>query len=250
MVQTLGIFHEAKSWSNHLRGKKSWSKGHVVNRIGPPEVGPAHQGFYLGPTILQCGRPPSHRPTCGYSAPSLAPWIDRHYNNYSSLLLLVPSRLVSPRPPPFGESLLDSLRRSDLQSPATAGRRLPSSSPSPMAAPLPHALLVPHRPLLPPSSSRRGPSSSSSSLVLLLARPARRGGAALVRPVAALGGGGDVGELFVRVEAFLYTVADAAVVAAAPAAEAAEGGAKEAAGDWLSGITGSMETVLKVRLNY
>ncbi|PNT73805.1 hypothetical protein BRADI_1g01900v3 [Brachypodium distachyon] len=115
-----------------------------------------------------------------------------------------------------------------------------------MAAPLPHALLVPHRPLLPPSSSRRGPSSSSSSLVLLLARPARRGGAALVRPVAALGGGGDVGELFVRVEAFLYTVADAAVVAAAPAAEAAEGGAKEAAGDWLSGITGSMETVLKV----
>jgi hypothetical protein len=43
-----------------------------------------------------------------------------------------------------------------------------------------------------------------------------------------------------RVEALLYTVADAAV-AAAPEAE-------EAAGDWLSGITNSMETVLKVRL--
>ena len=70
-----------------------------------------------------------------------------------------------------------------------------------------------------------------------------------LRPVAALGWGGgsgieDVAGLFARVEAFLYTVADAAVVAAAEG-----GGAKEAAaaGDWLSGITGSMETVLKVR---
>jgi YidC/Oxa1 family membrane protein insertase len=83
-----------------------------------------------------------------------------------------------------------------------------------------------------------------------VASPSRRGRVTLLRPVAALGWGGgggggleDVGELFGRVEAFLYTVADAAVVAAA-----AEGGAKEAAaGDWLSGITGSMETVLKVR---
>ncbi|KAL5210301.1 hypothetical protein ABZP36_005924 [Zizania latifolia] len=67
----------------------------------------------------------------------------------------------------------------------------------------------------------------------------------VLRPVAALGGGGfaDVGELFGRVEAFLYTVADAAV-SASP--EVAQGGAKEAAGDWLSGITNSMETVLKV----
>jgi hypothetical protein len=60
------------------------------------------------------------------------------------------------------------------------------------------------------------------------------------------GGGGpeDDGNLFGRVEAFLYTVAAAAVVAAA------EGGAKEAAaGDWLSGITGCMETVLKAACN-
>ncbi|KAG8095043.1 hypothetical protein GUJ93_ZPchr0012g20666 [Zizania palustris] len=37
----------------------------------------------------------------------------------------------------------------------------------------------------------------------------------VVRPVAMLGGGGfaDVGDLFGRVEAFLYTVADAAVSA-------------------------------------
>jgi hypothetical protein len=84
-----------------------------------------------------------------------------------------------------------------------------------------------------------------------VASPARRGRVALLRPVAALGWGGggggieDVTDLFGRVEAFLYTVADAAVVAAA------EGGAKEEAaaraGDWLSGITASMETVLKVR---
>ncbi|KAG8061734.1 hypothetical protein GUJ93_ZPchr0003g18651 [Zizania palustris] len=67
-----------------------------------------------------------------------------------------------------------------------------------------------------------------------------------LRPAAVLGGGGGfahVGELFGRVEAFLYTVADASV-SASP--EVALGGAKEAAGDWLSGITNSMETVLKV----
>ncbi|KAG8095171.1 hypothetical protein GUJ93_ZPchr0012g21721 [Zizania palustris] len=68
----------------------------------------------------------------------------------------------------------------------------------------------------------------------------------VVRPVAALRGGGfaDVGDLFGRVEAFLYTVMDAAV---SVSSEVAQGGAKEAAGDWLSGITNSMETVLKVR---
>ncbi|KAI5009269.1 hypothetical protein ZWY2020_010525 [Hordeum vulgare] len=89
--------------------------------------------------------------------------------------------------------------------------------------------------------SRRGPA--------IRPPPPRRGQAALPRPVAALGWGGggieDVGQLLGRVEAFLYTVADAAV-AAAPAAE---GGAKDAAaasGDWFAGITGSMETVLKV----
>ncbi|CAL4920081.1 unnamed protein product [Urochloa decumbens] len=65
-----------------------------------------------------------------------------------------------------------------------------------------------------------------------------------LRPVAALGPA-DAGDLLGRVEAFLYTVADAAV-SAAPEAVAADGGAKEAAGDWLSGITNSMETVLKV----
>jgi hypothetical protein len=64
-----------------------------------------------------------------------------------------------------------------------------------------------------------------------------------LRPVAALGPA-DAGDLLGRVEALLYTVADAAV-SAEPVAAA---GTKEAAaGDWLSGITNSMETVLKVR---
>ncbi|XP_051177115.1 inner membrane protein PPF-1, chloroplastic [Lolium perenne] len=113
-----------------------------------------------------------------------------------------------------------------------------------MAAPTLH--LLPQTPLALPSRP------SPSPLLLhprVVASPARRGRAALLRPVAALGWGGggieDVADLFGRVEAFLYTVADAAVVAAA-----AEGGAKEEAaaraGDWLSGITASMETVLKV----
>ncbi|XP_020199568.3 inner membrane protein PPF-1, chloroplastic [Aegilops tauschii subsp. strangulata] len=116
-----------------------------------------------------------------------------------------------------------------------------------MAAPSLH-LLLPRHPqallALPPPPPRASPS------VLALPRfplPARRRG----RAVAALGWGGgggieDVGQLFSRVEAFLYTVADAAV-AAAPGV-AADGGAKEAAaaGDWFAGITGSMETVLKV----
>uniref|UniRef100_A0A804P651 Membrane insertase YidC/Oxa/ALB C-terminal domain-containing protein n=1 Tax=Zea mays TaxID=4577 RepID=A0A804P651_MAIZE len=66
-----------------------------------------------------------------------------------------------------------------------------------------------------------------------------------IRPVAALGPA-DAGDLLGRVEAFLYTVADAAVNAE-PVAAAADTGTKEAAaGDWLSGITNSMETVLKV----
>ncbi|KAG8060978.1 hypothetical protein GUJ93_ZPchr0002g23729 [Zizania palustris] len=62
----------------------------------------------------------------------------------------------------------------------------------------------------------------------------------VVRPMAVLGGGGfaDVGDLFGHVEVFLYTVADAAV-SASP--EVAQGGANEAAGDWFSGITNSME---------
>ncbi|XP_008664867.1 ALBINO3-like protein 1, chloroplastic isoform X3 [Zea mays] len=63
-----------------------------------------------------------------------------------------------------------------------------------------------------------------------------------LRPVAALGPA-DAGDLLGRVEALLYTVADAAV-SAEPVAAA---GTKEAAaGDWLSSITNSMETVLKV----
>uniref|UniRef100_A0A0E0P3T4 Membrane insertase YidC/Oxa/ALB C-terminal domain-containing protein n=2 Tax=Oryza TaxID=4527 RepID=A0A0E0P3T4_ORYRU len=94
--------------------------------------------------------------------------------------------------------------------------------------------------------------------LLLLARPrARRPASArrvaprrvVLRPVAALGGGGgfaEVGELFGRVEAFLYTVADAAVSASPEVVQGGGGGTKEAAGDWLSGITNSMETVLKV----
>ncbi|KAM0928504.1 hypothetical protein ACQ4PT_002520 [Festuca glaucescens] len=119
-----------------------------------------------------------------------------------------------------------------------------------MAAPTLHLRLPHHPQTLLALPSRPSPSRSPPAVSVLLHRgrfsPARR--VALLRPVAALGWGGgggggieDVGELFGRVEAFLYTVADAAVVAAA------EGGAKEAAaGDWLSGITGSMETVLKV----
>ena len=87
--------------------------------------------------------------------------------------------------------------------------------------------------LAPPSS--RGPSAAAAP---------RLGFRRLrLRPAAALGPT-DAGELLGRVEAFLYTVADAAVSAAPEAG----GGAKEAAGDWLSGITNSMETVLKVRL--
>ena len=79
------------------------------------------------------------------------------------------------------------------------------------------------------------------------ARPGLRSRSRLrLRPVAALGPA-DAGDLLGRVEAFLYTVADAAVSAADPVVTAADGGTKEAAGDWLSGITNSMETVLKVR---
>ncbi|KAL6638695.1 hypothetical protein ACP70R_023806 [Stipagrostis hirtigluma subsp. patula] len=73
-----------------------------------------------------------------------------------------------------------------------------------------------------------------------------------LRPVAALGPGGggggggfaEVGELLGRVEALLYTVADAAVSVAPEVA--VDGGRAKESGDWLSGITNSMETVLKV----
>nr|CAB3497492.1 unnamed protein product [Digitaria exilis] len=86
--------------------------------------------------------------------------------------------------------------------------------------------------LTPPSP--RGPSSSSSSA----AAPALRFHRLRLRPAAALGPA-DAGDLLARAEALLYTVADAAV-SEAPEAREATGG------DWLSGITNSMETVLKV----
>ncbi|KAF8708764.1 hypothetical protein HU200_030151 [Digitaria exilis] len=86
--------------------------------------------------------------------------------------------------------------------------------------------------LTPPS---RGPSPSSSSSA---AAPALRFHRLRLRPAAALGPA-DAGDLLARAEALLYTVADAAV-SAAPEAKEATGG------DWLSGITNSMETVLKV----
>ncbi|KAK3148783.1 hypothetical protein QOZ80_3AG0208620 [Eleusine coracana subsp. coracana] len=66
-----------------------------------------------------------------------------------------------------------------------------------------------------------------------------------LRPVAALGGA-DAGEILGRVEAFLYTVADAAVSASSEVAVESGGATTKEAGDWLSGITNSMETVLKV----
>ncbi|XP_039825401.1 ALBINO3-like protein 1, chloroplastic isoform X2 [Panicum virgatum] len=87
--------------------------------------------------------------------------------------------------------------------------------------------------LAPPSS--QGPSAAAAPRLGFRRLRLR------LRPAAALGPT-DAGELLGRVEAFLYTVADAAVSAAPEAG----GGAKEAAGDWLSGITNSMETVLKV----
>lgn len=71
--------------------------------------------------------------------------------------------------------------------------------------------------------------------LLLLARPRALALAAARAP------GGVAG-----VEAFLYTVADAAVSASPEVVQGGGGGTKEAAGDWLSGITNSMETVLKV----
>lgn len=67
-----------------------------------------------------------------------------------------------------------------------------------------------------------------------------------LHPVAALGGA-DAGELINRVEAFLYTVADAAISASSEVAVESGGATTKEAGDWLSGITNSMETVLKVR---
>ncbi|KAK8443690.1 hypothetical protein SEVIR_9G014300v4 [Setaria viridis] len=100
-----------------------------------------------------------------------------------------------------------------------------------------HLLGCPQTLALSPHSSRAP--SAAPRLGLGLRLRLRR-----LRPVAALGPA-DAGELLGRVEAFLYTVADAAVSAAPEAAEAGAG-AKEAAGDWLSGITNSMETVLKV----
>ncbi|XP_072969719.1 ALBINO3-like protein 1, chloroplastic [Typha angustifolia] len=52
-------------------------------------------------------------------------------------------------------------------------------------------------------------------------------------------------ELFGRVEGLIYTVADAAVSSPDTTATVVEG-SKQQTGDWLSGITGYMETVLKV----
>ncbi|GJM97229.1 hypothetical protein PR202_ga14139 [Eleusine coracana subsp. coracana] len=117
--------------------------------------------------------------------------------------------------------------------------RLPLSSP-PMAAPSHSHLLARPQTLalalaLPPSRAASAPSCFRR----LATRRLR------LRPVAALGGA-DAGEILGRVEAFLYTVADAAVSASSEVAVESGGATTKEAGDWLSGITNSMETVLKV----
>ncbi|KAI6686637.1 hypothetical protein NL676_032550 [Syzygium grande] len=53
-------------------------------------------------------------------------------------------------------------------------------------------------------------------------------------------------ELFGRAEGLLYTIADAAVSSSSPDAVAASATDAKQSGDWLSGITNSMESVLKV----
>jgi YidC/Oxa1 family membrane protein insertase len=108
-----------------------------------------------------------------------------------------------------------------------------------------HLLACPQTLALSPPSSRAPTPTPSAAPRLGLGLRSRRLRLRL-RPVAALGPA-DAGDLLGRVEAFLYTVADAAV-SAAPEAAAEAKEAAAASGDWLSGITNSMETVLKVRL--
>ena len=122
----------------------------------------------------------------------------------------------------------------DFGGPADAGLLVLGPS---LGTSLKTTIMACQRSFAPPSS--RGPSAAAAPRLGFRRLRLRL----RLRPAAALGPT-DAGELLGRVEAFLYTVADAAVSAAPEAG----GGAKEAAGDWLSGITNSMETVLKVRL--
>lgn len=55
---------------------------------------------------------------------------------------------------------------------------------------------------------------------------------------------GFVRELFDRTEGFLYTVADAAVSSSSSTSDTVS--TTKQSGDWLTGITNYMETVLKV----
>lgn len=125
------------------------------------------------------------------------------------------------------------------------------------------ATLLPHRPslVLAPFPDRTAtnpllrtpPTTTTHPYGLLHHRPFLRGSLAVAHlgfkpgmcpdPDAAQG---LVQELFGRAESFLYTVADAAVSSSSSLPDADSVTTTKQSGDWLSGITNSLETVLKV----